>query len=144
MRVVVIGGTGHIGSYLVPRLVAAGHEVISVSRGKREPYHGSPSWATVRQVVTDRDAEERARWRAQALEWLRADLAACVAHLDGSPGGTAARGALQGWRREAALAGVRDPEGLAKLPEAERGDWLRLWAEVEAVLVRSMAGAAGK
>ena len=26
-RVVVIGATGHIGSYLVPRLVRAGHEV---------------------------------------------------------------------------------------------------------------------
>ena len=27
MRVLVIGGTGHIGSYLVPRLLLAGHEV---------------------------------------------------------------------------------------------------------------------
>ena len=27
MRVAVIGATGHIGGYLVPRLVAAGHEV---------------------------------------------------------------------------------------------------------------------
>lgn len=26
-HVVVLGGTGHIGDYLVPRLVAAGHEV---------------------------------------------------------------------------------------------------------------------
>ncbi len=38
MRVVVIGGSGHIGTYLVPRLVVAGHEVISISRGEREPY----------------------------------------------------------------------------------------------------------
>ena len=30
--VVVIGATGHIGSYLVPRLVADGHEVIAMSR----------------------------------------------------------------------------------------------------------------
>jgi uncharacterized protein YbjT (DUF2867 family) len=29
MRVVVIGGTGHVGTYLVPRLVARGHEVVS-------------------------------------------------------------------------------------------------------------------
>jgi nucleoside-diphosphate-sugar epimerase len=29
-RVVVIGATGHIGTYLVPRLVAGGHEVIAV------------------------------------------------------------------------------------------------------------------
>lgn len=33
MKVLVIGGTGHIGGYLVPRLVAAGHEVVVVSRG---------------------------------------------------------------------------------------------------------------
>ena len=29
MRIVVIGGSGHIGSFLVPRLVRAGHEVVS-------------------------------------------------------------------------------------------------------------------
>jgi tetracycline resistance efflux pump len=27
MRVVIIGGTGHVGTFLVPRLVMAGHEV---------------------------------------------------------------------------------------------------------------------
>jgi NAD(P)-dependent dehydrogenase (short-subunit alcohol dehydrogenase family) len=27
MRVVVIGGSGHVGTFLVPRLVEAGHEV---------------------------------------------------------------------------------------------------------------------
>ena len=29
MRVVIIGGSGHVGTYLVPRLVAAGHAVIA-------------------------------------------------------------------------------------------------------------------
>jgi uncharacterized protein YbjT (DUF2867 family) len=33
MRIVVIGGTGHVGSYLVPRLTRNGHEVVSLSRG---------------------------------------------------------------------------------------------------------------
>ena len=33
MRVAVIGGTGHIGSYLTPMLVEAGHSVTCVSRG---------------------------------------------------------------------------------------------------------------
>ena len=33
MKVVVVGATGHIGSYLVPKLVWAGHEVIAMSRG---------------------------------------------------------------------------------------------------------------
>lgn len=38
MRVVVIGGTGHIGTYLVPKLVETGYQVISVSWQQREPY----------------------------------------------------------------------------------------------------------
>ena len=38
-RVAVIGATGHVGTYLVPRLVRAGHEVVALSRGEREPYH---------------------------------------------------------------------------------------------------------
>ena len=38
MQVVVIGGTGHIGTYLSPQLVEAGHAVTCVSRGLREAY----------------------------------------------------------------------------------------------------------
>ena len=59
-RVVVIGATGHIGSYLVPRLVRGGHEVIALSRGTREPYHPSAQWASVSRVTVDRDAEDEA------------------------------------------------------------------------------------
>ncbi|HEY2238102.1 MAG TPA: NAD-dependent epimerase/dehydratase family protein [Streptosporangiaceae bacterium] len=57
-HVVVIGATGHIGTYLVPRLVRAGHEVTALSRGKREPYHTSPEWKKVTHVTVDRDAED--------------------------------------------------------------------------------------
>lgn len=57
-RVVVIGATGHIGSYLVPRLVRAGHEVVAVSRGSREPYHGAAEWSSVERVTADRSADE--------------------------------------------------------------------------------------
>ena len=46
-RVVVIGATGHIGTYLVPRLVLGGHEVIAMSRGERDPYHASAQWGSV-------------------------------------------------------------------------------------------------
>jgi nucleoside-diphosphate-sugar epimerase len=61
MRVVVIGGTGHIGTYLIPRLVAAGHEVVSVTRGRSRPY--STNWdgeGEVTTVVADRDVEDAA------------------------------------------------------------------------------------
>jgi nucleoside-diphosphate-sugar epimerase len=57
-RVVVIGATGHIGTYLVPRLVDGGHEVIAVSRGARGPYHASPQWDAVTRVTADREAED--------------------------------------------------------------------------------------
>lgn len=59
-RVVVIGGTGHVGSYLVPRLVRAGWEVVALSRGEREPYRPAPEWRAVQRVEVDREAEEAA------------------------------------------------------------------------------------
>lgn len=60
MRIVVIGGTGHVGTYLIPRLVTAGHEVVNLSRGTRRPYSEHPAWADVRQLEVDREAEDRA------------------------------------------------------------------------------------
>ncbi|HZR50569.1 MAG TPA: NAD-dependent epimerase/dehydratase family protein [Streptosporangiaceae bacterium] len=59
-RVVVIGATGHIGTYLVPRLVRGGHDVVAVSRGSRSPYHRSAEWSAVTTVTADRDAEDAA------------------------------------------------------------------------------------
>jgi nucleoside-diphosphate-sugar epimerase len=59
-RIVVIGATGHVGSYLVPRLVRAGHEVVALSRGEREPYVPAPEWRDVERVTADRDAEDAA------------------------------------------------------------------------------------
>jgi nucleoside-diphosphate-sugar epimerase len=60
MRVAVIGGTGHIGTYLVPRLVEAGHTVVCVSRKQREPYTQHPAWEQVEHAGIDRGAEEAA------------------------------------------------------------------------------------
>ncbi len=54
MRVIVIGGTGHIGSYLVPRLVEAGHSVVSISRSRREPYVAHAAWRKVEHCIIDR------------------------------------------------------------------------------------------
>ena len=59
MRVVVIGGTGHIGTYLVPGLVRAGHETLVISRGSRNPYHPDPAWDDAHMVTCDRSAAER-------------------------------------------------------------------------------------
>jgi nucleoside-diphosphate-sugar epimerase len=58
MRIVIIGGTGHIGTYLSPMLAQAGHEVTSVSRGMREPYQPHEAWNRIARVALDRPAEE--------------------------------------------------------------------------------------
>ncbi|RAS70479.1 nucleoside-diphosphate-sugar epimerase [Lentzea atacamensis] len=58
MRVVVVGGSGHIGTFLVPRLVRAGHEVINISRGVRGAHLDAPEWEQVRRVVADRQRED--------------------------------------------------------------------------------------
>lgn len=58
MRVVVIGGTGHVGTYLVPRLVEAGHEVVCISRNQREPYLPHGAWGSVESLEIDRDKAE--------------------------------------------------------------------------------------
>ena len=59
-RIVVIGATGHVGTYLVPRLVRAGHQVVALSRGTREPYLPAPEWRSVERITADRDAEDAA------------------------------------------------------------------------------------
>jgi nucleoside-diphosphate-sugar epimerase len=54
-RIVVIGATGHVGTYLVPRLVRAGHQVVAISRGTREPYTPAAEWGAVERVIDDRE-----------------------------------------------------------------------------------------
>ncbi|HZB30851.1 MAG TPA: NAD(P)-dependent oxidoreductase [Streptosporangiaceae bacterium] len=73
MRVVVIGGTGHIGSYLVPRLVRAGHEVVVLTRGEREPYHPDAAWRRAERLRVDRDAEDAAGTFGTRIAELDAD-----------------------------------------------------------------------
>jgi nucleoside-diphosphate-sugar epimerase len=57
-RIVVIGGSGHVGTYLLPALVARGYEVVNVSRGKASPYRKHAAWKAIEQVAVDRKAEE--------------------------------------------------------------------------------------
>ena len=58
MFLLVIGGTGHIGSFLVPRLVEAGHRVVCLSRGARSPYVPHDAWREVEHVTIDRREDE--------------------------------------------------------------------------------------
>jgi nucleoside-diphosphate-sugar epimerase len=73
-RVVVIGATGHIGSYLVPRLVRAGHQVVALSRGTRQPYHYAPEWSRVERVTVDREAEDAAGTFGSRVTSLEPDV----------------------------------------------------------------------
>ncbi len=77
----------------------------------------------------------RAKRRRQAIEWLRADLAASQAALDS---GTAPQRAgvarrLSRWRVDPALAPIRDEPALSALPEAERRSLREFWDGVRAV-----------
>ncbi len=76
MRIVIIGATGHIGSWLVPRLVRDGHEVVAVSRRERRPYHDAPEWRSVEQVTLDRAVAERDGSFGRAIAALKGDAVA--------------------------------------------------------------------
>ena len=73
-RVVIIGGTGHIGTYLTPRLVDAGFHVVNVSRSQRQPYHSSSAWQRVEQVALDRVAEESSGQFGRRILELKPDI----------------------------------------------------------------------
>jgi Flp pilus assembly protein TadD len=79
------------------------------------------------------DSKERARLRQQALDWLRADLKAYQQLMEKSAGkaGPVIAQRMQHWLGETDFAGLRGEEALAKLPEAERQAWHKLWQEVE-------------
>lgn len=74
MRVLVIGATGHVGTYLVPRLVEAGHDVVTISRGTARPYTANRAWASVDQRQMDRLEMERKGDFGPAVRALKADI----------------------------------------------------------------------
>jgi tetratricopeptide (TPR) repeat protein len=77
--------------------------------------------------------KERARLRRQVLDWLHADLAAYREVLEKEPDKAlpAVLQRMQHWQSDSDFKGVRGSEALAKLPEAERQEWQKLWAEVD-------------
>jgi serine/threonine-protein kinase len=78
--------------------------------------------------------KERARFRKQALDWLRADLAIWARERNRTGLGKV----MTLWQQDADLAAVRDPQALAKLPQPEREQWQRLWADVELLRTDSL------
>ena len=71
--------------------------------------------------------------------WLEAELADWRKQVEGGrrEAKESAAGALERWKADANLAGVRDPVALARLPADEQRDWKSLWAEVESLLRRA-------
>jgi hypothetical protein len=98
------------------------------------------------------DEAGRARLRKQGLHWLREELARGETLLEKGPeplprtqGKSQTRAdvlselrtKLEFWKKHRDLNEVRDPEGLARLPEAERKDWQAFWAEVDALILET-------
>ncbi len=73
-RIIIIGGSGHVGTYLVPRLVRAGHHVVNVARGDSRPYTADAAWSSVETVHIDRDAEEAAARFGARIAALAPDI----------------------------------------------------------------------
>jgi nucleoside-diphosphate-sugar epimerase len=73
-KVLVIGATGHVGSYLVPRLVEAGFDVVTMSRGKANPYIENKRWDAVEQITIDRTASEADGTFVPRVQAVKADI----------------------------------------------------------------------
>lgn len=71
MKIVVIGGFGHIGSYLVPKLIKLGHEVTVISRHQHQPYVTDSAWQEAQFLALDR--EDKVAF-TRRLKTLRADV----------------------------------------------------------------------
>jgi serine/threonine-protein kinase len=88
-------------------------------------------------------APEIVEARQASLGWLRADLAArsrLPREAEAAEKGQLLQ-VLGHWKVDPELAGLRDAEALAGLPEPERRGWLALWGEVDALIGSLKAGA---
>ena len=102
-----------------------------------------PRWpAAVRaRTSTSSTRKSARRLRRQALDWLRADLEAWKRLLDKEPDKVRPIivQQMRHWLADTDFAGVRGPQALAKLPEAERQPWQKLWDDVANTLARAQA-----
>jgi len=74
-KLLLIGGTGHIGTYLVPRLVRSGFAVHVLAR-HAEPRYADPrlDWPAVQWIIADRDAEEKSGAWAGRMRAIETDI----------------------------------------------------------------------
>jgi tetratricopeptide (TPR) repeat protein len=88
------------------------------------------------------DPAARAGLRAQARDWLKAELAAWSKRIASGPPQSrpVIVRTLQHWKGDADLAGIRDETELKKLPEDEQRAFRARWSEVEALLARARTG----
>jgi len=85
--------------------------------------------------------QEKARWRKQALQWLRADLAANAKLLESRKprDRQLVLQRLRHWQRDQDLAGLRDSAAMAKLPADEQEACRQLWAKLGALVANAGA-----
>jgi eukaryotic-like serine/threonine-protein kinase len=81
---------------------------------------------------------ERAGWRKQTREWLRADMASWAKYLDRvlAADRLLVIEELTHWRTDPDLAGLRDPDALDQLPPAERQACRKLLSDLDILLDR--------
>jgi serine/threonine-protein kinase len=81
---------------------------------------------------------ERAHWRKQSRNWLRAELAACAKKLDSNSSADRilVRNTLTHWQADPDLAGLREASVLDTLSSGERKECLAVWQEVTSLLRR--------
>jgi nucleoside-diphosphate-sugar epimerase len=71
MRILVVGGTGHVGSYLIPRLLRAGYLLSVVARHPAPRYANAKlGWDRVEWHVADRADEEKNGTWARRMDGL--------------------------------------------------------------------------
>ncbi len=85
------------------------------------------------------DDATRTEFRGLALSWLEAELADDTKVVNAGPPKTRAEvsGRLRALQGSPDLKGIRDDVELAKLPEAERASWRKLWEAVDTLLRRA-------
>jgi hypothetical protein len=82
------------------------------------------------------DEANRAGWRKQALDWLRAELDRLrqLTQMNSAKSRQTVQDQLHRWKDSPDLAALRNLAALVRLPEAEWPAWQKLWADCESLL----------